>query len=155
MKFLSLIFLMVATLGVNAQNSLVVSAPLYNSTNTYTLARLIAATATRDTITNTGLGVLTTKRTGGTNSPVTIEVYVTKVSGTVAGTIALQGSLDGTNFKGINTSETQTAIATATLTDATNSYSWRLSTSPYLYYRVSASGGTTTVYYLDARIYKH
>ncbi len=143
---------MLMSFGVNAQTS--VDKPLYNATNTYTLARLNAATATRDTVTSTATGFLTSKRTSGPGV-VTIQVLVTKVSGTVGGTITIMGSLDGTNFEAMATQETRTALATQTAADATASYSWRLSGSPFLYYRVSYTGGSGAVAYLDARIMKH
>ena len=143
---------MVASLSSFAQAS--VDRPLYNGTNTYTLARLLASTVESDTVTNTGVGVLTTKRVTGTGA-VTIQVNVTKVSGTVGGTISLQGSLDGTNFKALNTEETQTALATITATDASNVYHWRLSKSPFLYYRVSWTGTGTMVATFTSRILKH
>lgn len=125
----------------------------YNATNTYTLARLNAATATRDTVTDTGAGALYTKLQTG-NGYVTVQVNVQKVSGTVAGTAVLSGSLDGVYYTALSTEETQTALPTITLTNTTGtvSYSWRLRDSPYLYYKVGTSGGTTCVYYLTAFI---
>lgn len=153
-KLASIVLLMVAMgIGANAQTS--VDQPLYNATNTYTLARLIAATATSDTVTNTGTGVLTTKKVGGPNGIVTIEVVATKVSGTVGGTITLLGSLDGTNFTALNTQETQTALATKTASDASANYHWRLNSSPFLYYQVSWAGTGTMVATFTARILKH
>lgn len=129
-------------------------ASLYNATNTYSLARLQAATATRDTVTDTGLGALYSKIQNG-DGYVTIQVNVTKVSGTVAGTITVSGSLDGVNYKAASTEETQTALATAALTNGSDTFLWRLKKSPYLYYKISTAGGTTCVYYLDAFILKH
>ena len=52
-------------------------------------------------------------------------------------------SIDGTNWKAMNTPDTQTALATITATDATNTYHWRLSGSPFPYYRVSWTGTGT------------
>lgn len=137
---------------VKAQTS--IDLPLYNATNTYTLAKLQAATLTRDTVTSTATGFLTSKRISGPGI-VTIQALVTKVSGTVAGTISIHGSLDGTNFEALATRETRTALATQTAADATASYSWRLAGSDFLYYRVSYTGGSGAVAYLDARIMKH
>lgn len=98
---------------------------------------------TRDTVVNTATVFLTTGRIAGVSGVVTVQVNVTKISGTVGGTISLQGSLDGTNFKALNTAETQTALATVTATDASNVYHWRLSSSPFTYYRVSWTGTGT------------
>lgn len=153
MKNLILICLLALSLGVSAQTS--VSLPLYNGSNTYTLPKLVVATATRDTVTSTATGFLTSKKVSNSEGAVTIQVLITKVSGTVGGTITVMGSLDGTNFEALTTEETATAIATYTAANATGSYSWRLKTSPFLYYRVSYTGGTGAVAYLDARILKH
>lgn len=96
-----------------------------------------------DTVTNTATVYLTSGRIAGTDGITTVQVNVTKISGTVGGTISLLGSLDGTNYKALNTAETQTALATVTATDATNVYHWRLSASPFIFYRVSWTGTGT------------
>jgi hypothetical protein len=137
---------------VKAQSS--VLQDLYNTGTTHLLADFQTVTATSDTVTNTGSGALLSKRISGPGT-VTIQVNVTKVSGTVGGTISLQGSLDGTNYKALNTEETQTALATITATDASNIYHWRLSKSPFIYYRVSWVGTGTMVATFTASILKH
>lgn len=110
---------------------------------------------TIDTVTNTGTSYVTTRKMADLNvTYTTIQVNVTKISGTVGGTISLQGSLDGTNFKALNTAETQTALATVTATDATNVYHWRLNGSPFLYYRVSWTGTGTMAASFGAKIYR-
>lgn len=147
-------FALVAFATIQTKAQLSYDAPLYNNKNTYFLVNLSTATATRDTVTSTATGFLTSKRVTGTGT-VTIQALVTKVSGTVGGTLTLQGSLDGTNFDAIPTSETRTSIATQTAADGTASYTWRLATSPCLYYRISYTGGSGAVAYLDARIMKH
>jgi hypothetical protein len=98
---------------------------------------------TSDTVTNTATVVLTSPKLDGSPAKTTIQVAVTKISGTVGGTISLMGSVDGTNFKALNTEETQTALATVTATDATNVYHWRLNGGPFPYYRVSWTGTGT------------
>ena len=150
----ALVFLLFCSFTSFAQVS--VYAPLYNAKNTYSLANLQAATAVRDTVTDTGTGALYSKRTTGTGA-VTIQVNVTEVSGTTAGTMTLSGSLDGVYYAPLLTRETQTAVATATITDTagTKMYTWRLTDSPYLYYKIGTAGGTTCVYYLDGFIMKH
>lgn len=116
--------------------SFTVSAQVFDLKSTYSL--------TSDTVVNTATSYLTTPRmTPSPATSTTIWVVVTKVSGTVGGTITLQGSLDGTTFKAINTVDTQTALATITATDASNTYHWRLAGSPFLYYRVSWTGTGT------------
>lgn len=150
-KYIGLFLLCVISLVTNAQS---VNLPMYNGGTTYTLARLTSSTVVRDTITGTATGYLTSKKVNGAGN-VTIQALVTKVSGTVGGTITLMGSLDGTNFDAIATRDTRTALATQTATDGTAAYSWRLTGSDFLYYRVSYTGATGAVAYLNARILKH
>jgi hypothetical protein len=106
-----------------------------------------------DTVTNTGVVYLTTLSALADRDTenTTIQVVVTKISGTVGGTISLQGSLDGTNFKALNTAETQTALATITATDASNVYHWRLNGLPFPYFRVSWTGTGTMAASFTAR----
>jgi len=109
-----------------------------------------------DTVTNAGTGTVQCrilKDLPTVNT--TIQVNVTKISGSVGGTISLQGSLDGTNWKALNTAETQTALATVTATDATNVYHWRLNGSPFLYYRVSWTGTGTMSASFSAQLYRN
>lgn len=109
--------------------------------------------ATHDTVkvTNGETGVLYVRNAGPATSCL-IEVVVTKTSGTVGGTITLQGSLDGTNFKALNTPNTQTALATITATDASNRYHWWLSGNPFVFYRVSWTGTGTMVATASAKV---
>jgi hypothetical protein len=98
---------------------------------------------TSDTVTNTATITLTSPALTQPASQTVVQVNVTKISGTVGGPISLHGSLDGTNFKALNTVVTQTALATITATDASNVYHWRLTGSPFKYYRVSWTGTGT------------
>lgn len=104
-----------------------------------------------DTVVNTATQYLQV-RNGGAATSALIEVVVTKISGTVGGTITLQGSLDGTNYKALNTPSTQTALATITATDATNRYHWWLPGNPFPYYRVSYTGTGTMSASFSAKI---
>jgi len=154
-KMAMIALLIVASICASGQAS--VYAPLYNAKTTTTLATIQAATGLVDTVTNTGTGFLYSKRISGPGS-VTISVKVTKVSGTVGGTLTLYGSNDAANvasFVAIKTEETQTAIATATAADATGTYSWRIKTSPYLYYSVGYAGTGTMVATFTGNILKH
>jgi hypothetical protein len=126
----------------------------YNGTNSYSKAELLAATAIVDTVTDAGAGAVYTKTVKG-DGRVTIQVDVTKVSGAVAGTITLEGSVDGVTYDIINTEETQTAIAPKALANATDTYHWRLKENDFVYYKVGTAGGTTCVYYLSAQMLKH
>lgn len=128
------IFILVAALAIGL--SAPAHAQLLDLKSIYSL--------TSDTVTNTATVTLSSiKTTPGRATSTTVWVAVTKISGTVGGTITLMGSLDGTNYKAINTSDTQTALATVTATDATNTYHWRLAGSPFQYYRVSWTGTGT------------
>lgn len=109
------------------------------------------ADETSVTVTNTGTAYLQASNPGDAQS-VTVQVNVTKTSGTVGGTISLQGSVDGTNFKALNTEETQTALATITATDASNVYHWRLKGNPFTHYRVSWTGTGTMVASMAAKL---
>lgn len=78
-----------------------------------------------------------------------IQALVSKVSGTVAGTVTIQGSLDGTNFVTVSTTYLD---GTATLTALNQSATTKLfviTGSPYRYYRLSYTGSGT----MSARLY--
>lgn len=85
--------------------------------------------AVTDTITNTTVAYQYAI-VGGSNTSVTFQSLFTKVTGTPAGTISLQGSIDGVNWS--------TTIGTAfTLTDvSTQVASFVVSPSYYQYYRI-------------------
>lgn len=111
---------------------------------------------TIDTVTNTGTSYVTTRvLKADFVAHTTIQVNVTKISGTVGGTISLLGSLDGTNFKALTVLDAQTALATITATDATNSYHFRITGGPFLYYRVSWTGTGTMAASFGAKIYRN
>jgi hypothetical protein len=63
--------------------------------------------AAGDTITNTGTAVRVIKTTGGA-SGVVVQVNLTKLSGTGAGTIQMQGSLDNVTYTNIGSAYTIT-----------------------------------------------
>lgn len=110
---------------------------------------------TSDTVTNTATVYLTSPTLiAAPATSTTIWIAVTKISGTVGGTITLQGSLDGTNYKALNTVDTQTALATITATDATNTYHYRLAGAPFPFYRVSWTGTGTMSASFRAYIYR-
>ena len=107
---------------------------------------------TSDTVTNTATNYLTSGTISGYKNVVSVQVIVTKISGTVGGTISLQGSVDGTNFKAINTRDTQTALATITATDASNVYHWRVTGNDFQKYRVSWTGTGTMAASFTAKL---
>lgn len=91
---------------------------------------------TLDTVSNTATKV-TTPSDGliqNWKNGLTAEVVVTKISGTVGGTLALQGSMNGTDWVTIGTATTPT--------DATNNYGFN-TTVRYYYYRISWAGTGT------------
>jgi hypothetical protein len=106
-----------------------------------------------DTVTNTGTVYLTARGAQQNTSYTTVQVVVTKISGIVGGTISLQGSVDGTSYKALNTAETQTALATITATDTSNVYHWRLNGNPFQYYRVSWTGTGTMAASFTAQLF--
>jgi len=68
-----------------------------------------------DTVTNAGTRIQRGQaNTGGANINVTLQVVITKISGTVGGTVTCQGSLDGTNFVTIGSAATATDVASQT-----------------------------------------
>jgi hypothetical protein len=142
-KMAMIALLMVASIGLSvAQNNI-----FYNPLGT---------NLTTDTVTNTGTGYVSTRlleRRPHTSE--LIVVTVTKISGTVGGTITLQGSQDGTTYKALNTNDTQTALATITATDATNTYHWRLLGGGFNYYRVTWTGTGTMSATIAAKIWRN
>lgn len=110
-----------------------------------------------DTVTNTGTSYISTiVKSRGNATTTTIQVNCTKISGTVAGTITIQGSLDNVNFKALPTEETQTALATATALDvASQTFVWRLKGSPFTYYRISWTGSGTMAASFNGYLMSH
>lgn len=123
-KIAFILALSVATLFASAQSSQV--SPKAVTTTSYGNAL--------DTVTNTATKVTTPFRVSTWRTGVTAQAVVTKISGTVGGTLALQGSLDGTNWSTIGSA--------ATPTDGTANYSFN-STVAWYYYRISYAGTGT------------
>lgn len=91
---------------------------------------------TTDTVTNTATKWVKTQVQSGYNT-VSIQAVVTKISGTVAGNVILQGSNDGTNYVSIGLD----TLATTDVT--TNTHVFTVQDSPYEYYRLSYTGSGT------------
>lgn len=99
---------------------------------------------TSDTVTNTATGYLQATALSGAKGVASIQIVITKISGTVAGTITLQGSNDGTNFIALTNTSTVPQIATATATDvASQTFGWTIGLNVWRYYRVSWTGAGT------------
>lgn len=112
------------TSAVNAQ----MAVPKLLTTTAHGLA-LDTVDNTEQHVTTTAEGLIKNWKTG-----VTAQVVVTKISGTVGGTIALQGSMNGTDWTTIGSA--------ATATDASGTYSFN-STVRWYYYRISWTGTGT------------
>lgn len=124
----------------------------------YTLnAAVDGSGITTATVTNTGTGVLMgICPATGPGSNTAVQIIANKTSGTVAGTITLMGSLDGVNWKAATITEASTALNTYTATDvASQTFIWRLTGAPYLYYEVSWTGTGTMVATFTATAYVH
>ena len=120
---LSVLILISFAFCANAQNS-----PVLLTTTSYS--------NTLDTVTNAGSKSTTAKKVGSWyyGASVSAHVIVTKISGTVGGSIGLYGSMDGTNW---------TICETATTaTDATANY-YITTTKRYGYYKVMWTGTGT------------
>lgn len=77
---------------------------------------------------------------------VSIQAVVAKTSGTIAGTVTLQGSLDGLTYETVNTALVAGAASTYTATDvASQGKTFVVTGSPYLYYKLSYTGTGTMV----------
>lgn len=100
-----------------------------------------------DTVTNAAAkaGVI---KISGYMKTVAVQVTVTKISGTVGGSAALQGSLDGVTYYNV------TGATALTLTDvASQGQIWSLVDPGYQYYRVLVTGtGTMSVSFSDSAI---
>lgn len=106
---------------------------------------------TSDTATNTGTTYVGLQVQNAYKS-LTVQAVVTKISGTVGGTVTLQGSNDGTNYNTVKTLYLETVApysvsgGTATLTalnQTTTTKIFNINGSPYAYYRLSYTGTGT------------
>jgi hypothetical protein len=90
-----------------------------------------------DTVSNTGTETWTLK-TPGYAKTVAVQFVATKISGTVAGSVTLQGSLNGTNWATVPSQSAFTATDVASQTAV-----WKFDDSGFLYYRLSWTGAGT------------
>lgn len=95
------------------------------------------------TVTNSGTGTVSLQLKNQYEY-VTIQAVCTKTSGTIAGTVTVQGSNDGTNYVTVNTSYISGGSATLSCTDqSVNSKFFIITGAPYRYYRLSWTGSGT------------
>lgn len=120
------------------------SASVFSSglSNKHAVSNMLSPySATSDTTTNTATSYVTLPVSNWYNT-VTIQSVVTEISGTTAGTVTLQGSIDGTNFVTVNSSYAD--VTSYSPTDvATSSKLFVVTGSPYRYYRLSYTGAGT------------
>jgi hypothetical protein len=97
--------------------------------------------STSDTIANSATGYVGIT-VNNYYKEVSFQAVVTKISGTVGGTVTLQGSNDGTNYVTVSASYSDVQTLTPT-NQATNSKLFTVTGSPYKYYRLSYTGTGT------------
>ena len=101
---------------------------------------------TLDTVTNTASKVTTAFRVPKFNNGVTAQVIVTKISGTVGGSIGLYGSMDGTNWSLIGSASTPS--------DASANYSFNTVVA-WGYYQLKYTGTGTMSASVKSYIYPY
>lgn len=118
-----------------------------NAQTNQRLTLLQATGAASDTVTNAGTAYVGRAFTGSATA-IGVQVAIQKVSGTVAGTLTFQGSVDGTNYHTIGSTQSLTD------TSGTKYYLFVLDggSAPYTHYRASVAGGTTCVYYISGTL---
>lgn len=136
-KFLFILALF-GGLSVKAQSTY----PTINPNKLSNLLSFVGHAAT-DTITNATAeyqyGTVT-----GTNTAITVSVLLTKGTGTPAGTLYFQGSIDGTVWK---------TIASDTLTNTTTQeLVYNQAPTYYTYYRVYVAASGTQSTYLNTKV---
>jgi len=128
-RVLILIFLCAAGMVTHAQS---IVQPLYSAP--------ASGSHLTDTVINAGVVTMSSALVAGAAQNVTITATFTKLTGTVAGTASLQGSLNATDW-------TSASATTYTVTDVANATtSWVLTNKPFQYYRVSVTGSGTSTY---------
>ena len=108
--------------------------------------QMVGAYTTGDTVVNTATKACSLK-VAHSYKQISVQAIVTKISGTVAGTITLQGTVDGTNYVTVDSAvivSNHQPYPTYTATNtATQSKVWILNNSPYLWYKLSYTGSGT------------
>lgn len=89
-----------------------------------------------DTVSNTGVKNQYTPQISGFVDILTFQYVITKISGTVAGSLVLQGTIDGVNYVNIGSAVTPTDVALQSGVFALTSHN-------YITYRISYTGAGT------------
>lgn len=107
-------------------------------------AQTYTMTSSGDTVVNTATKACSLK-VAHSYKQVTIYALITKISGTVAGTLTLQGTVDGTNWITVDTAALCTeGASTFTATNvASQSKTWIVNNAPYLWFKLSYTGSGT------------
>jgi len=119
-------------------------------------AQVITMGGSDGAVVNTATAYNTQKVDGGFTYAC-VQTVITKVSGTVGGTVTLQGSVDGVNYETVDLSYISDSIATFTPTNvATNSVIFKMNGAPYGYYRIKYVGtgtmsATVTSYFIGKK----
>ena len=101
----------------------------------------VSGAATTVTVTNTGVDYVSAQVSNWYNT-VSIQSVVTKISGTVAGTVTLQGSVDGNGYVTVDSNFANFTSFSPT-NQTTNTRIFVVTGSPYKYYRLSYTGAGT------------
>lgn len=88
------------------------------STPSFAQSPITMALAAGDTCVNTATitRIIGGAKFTGAYKGIAVQVVISKISGTGAGTLTLQGSLDGTNYVAIGSAYTITNVATQSIT---------------------------------------
>lgn len=135
----------IAFIGRNTQESLVGGYFWGSGTRSKksTNSLLSSYSLTSDTVTNTGTSYLQITL-NNYYEKIEFQPVITKVSGTAAGTVTLQGSIDGTNYVTVS-SDYSSARTLSVSNTTTNTALFVVTSSPYKYYRLSYTGSGTMV----------
>jgi hypothetical protein len=139
MKRIALLIALITcvTLGVSAQGKSLVQSLYSNAASGVKLT---------DTVTNTGTVTMSSAIVAGAPEQTTVTATFTKLTGTVAGTATLLGSVNGTDWTSASaTNYTVTDVASATT-------SWPLTGKNFLYYRVNVVGSGTSTYTVKGQV---
>jgi hypothetical protein len=118
-----------------------------------TLSRYAKVT---DTVTNTGSKNMTSPRVAGPRQNVTVTTMNTNLTGTLGGVARLWGSLDGTTYFRIRSTQLQGAQVDSLVIDATHTkYAWVVEKSPFQYYQIQTTGVGTTTFTVQGKIVAH
>lgn len=126
------------------------------SPNTVHMKTSLTSSVDSVTVTNTGSGSLYVSFSS--KSAKSIQVLITKVTGTNAGTMTLYGSEDGVNYVALTDTTSTPTINTYTVTDAgtyaaPQSYVWYLRDHSMKYYKLTHAGSGTMVSRFKAIVY--